>query len=577
MADRTASRWSDRGSAVVIAAIVMSALLVSVAMVVDLGVARQVRRSNQSAADLAALAAGEALGADPFPDGPSACADAVEYLKANLKSWPVGLTVPCGSLPATCTAATPPVSVTDGGTGGRYSISITYPVSDAAIADIGVSDPNALRRNDGTPCERISVELERSFDSMFAGVVGRDSFSVDAAAVVRQVQASDRRVPSLWLLDPTGCPALDISGGSSVTVGTATTPGLITIDSDASACSGNSFTINAGGAGSTGWAIPDGLRQPAEISLFAMERLQSDCSTGNLNACDPSDVANLTIYPQPKRRGSRATRAPVDHVYNCKASYPDYHGIEIDSCSGISQPHIDQLRAEVGTSGTPAGFNLWTDFYGCNNPATPPTGVDGNWHVDCASLKITSADVVFNGGNVIVDGGISLTGGSLSFNTSNPAASLPFGCQTTLIGCVDDSSAAAAWVYMRDGNLSLTGGALNLHRTVIYQHDGFFTVSGGSPPVWTSPIEGPFAGLAAWSEKSSGKFKINGGASMVLEGTFFIPEAAPMSISGGSPVVPQMAQFVSYRLAVSGGASLNLSPNPVLAIALPADAPLLIR
>ena len=136
---------------------------------------------------------------------------------------------------------------------------------------------------------------------------------------------------------------------------------------------------------------------------------------------------------------------------------------------------------------------------------------------------------------------------------------------------------AAAWAYLRDGDLKLTGGALTANRTVIHQDAGYFSVAGGSPPVWSAPTEGPFAGLAVWSELSSNKFQINGGASMQLEGTFFTPEAAPFTISGGAPVVPQQAQFVSYRLSVSGGASLPLSPNPANAVTLPADAPLLIR
>ena len=553
-------RRSDRGAILVVAGITLTALLTVVALVVDLGLVRTVRRSNQSVTDLAALSAGEALGTDPYPDGRAGCASALNYLEANLQV--ASLTVPCTSLPAICGSSTTPVTVT--GTTGDHVINITYPVSDAEIADDDVADPSNLRVHDGYPCERLKVSLTRTFGSVFAGIIGRDSFTVEASSVVRQVQSEDRRVPSLWLLDPVGCPALDVQGGSQVIVGNATVPGLLTVDSDGSACAGNSFTIDVGGAGSSVTAIPPTLVPPAEISLVAMDRLQTDCATGNLNACDPADIAGGLLDPQPIRRSYRATRAPVDHMFNCKSPYPDYHGIPIDSCTGTSAPYIDQLRTAVGAAGTPLGFNRWTDFYGCNNPVVPVGGVDGNWHIDCGTFRISSNVVVFNGGNMIVDGEIVLTGGSLTFNDANPTANLAPGCLTIVTGCLQESASTASWVVMRSGNLRLTGGGLVANHTMIYQDDGYFSIAGGSPPIWTAPTEGPFKALSVWSEKSSNKFTITGGASMELEGTFFTPEAAPMKISGGAPVVPLQAQFVSYRLVVSGGASITLSPNPNL-------------
>ena len=277
------------------------------------------------------------------------------------------------------------------------------------------------------------------------------------------------------------------------------------------------------------------------------------------------------------RRADRATRAPVDHRYNCKNSYPQFHGIDVDPCTSGTPAYIDQLRAAMGGIGTPAGFQRWTDTYDCNNPTVPAGGLSGNWHVDCSNFRISNADVQFNDGNVVFDGDISMTGGSLTLNAANPTPTVSSSCAAALVGCLDQSTATSAWVFMRDGDLSLTGGVLVANRTMIYQENGHFSIAGGSPPVWSAPTEGPFTGLAVWSEAATNKYKINGGASMQLEGVFFTPEASPFTISGGAPVVPQMAQFVSYQLAISGGASLTLSPNPTLAVVLPADAPLLIR
>ena len=60
-----------------------------------------------------------------------------------------------------------------------------------------------------------------------------------------------------------------------------------------------------------------------------------------------------------------------------------------------------------------------------------------------------------------------------------------------------------------------------------------------------SPIEGPLASLALWSEQSSNKFQMNGGAGVQLSGAFFTPEATPFSLAGGGNWRQLNAQFVS--------------------------------
>jgi len=134
-------------------------------------------------------------------------------------------------------------------------------------------------------------------------------------------------------------------------------------------------------------------------------------------------------------------------------------------------------------------------------------------------------------------------------------------------------------VYQRSGDLSLTGGDITATNTMFYQATGYFEITGGTPPNWTAPTEGPFKGLAIWSEANSSRYKIAGGASMILKGTFFTPYADPMTISGGSPVTPIEAQFISRKLVVNGngGANLDLTPDPTTGLFLPPDPPLLIR
>ena len=582
MPDRAqVSEPRDRGAVLVIVGAALVGLMTIAAIVVDLGLARSARSQTQSIVDLSALAAGGELAADPSPNIAAACADAVTYLRANANGAPSGLTVDCTLLPATCNTSTLPVTVTDAGTGGDYQVSITYPVTDASIADSRVVHASGLRVADGEQCERMRVDVTRSFDSVFAGIIGRSNLTARASAVVHQTPAVKNRPPNLWLLDPTGCDVLSVQGGSTVEVGSATIGGLITIDSDASTCTGNSFTIDAGGTGTQIRAIPNSTDPPGQIHLHAMDLGQATCVPGDPHACDPGDVSGGLITPQPIRRPERAGRAPIDHTYNCRSplvGYPDYHGIPVAPCTGApGTDYIDQLRLAVGPSGSAGGFQRWTDTYSCNNP-TVPAPLLGNWWVDCSSFKLTSNAVVFAGGNVVFDGDIDMTGGALTFNTANPQLTLPASCLAIITGCHTQSSADAAWVYLRSGgDIQMTGGVLTAMATMIYLDSGYFSVAGGAPPVWQAPTEGPFSGLAVWAELSSNKFQINGGASMDLRGTFFTPEAKPMSISGGAPVNPQQAQFVSYRLAVSGGASLRLEPNLLNQISIPETTPILIR
>jgi hypothetical protein len=64
---------------------------------------------------------------------------------------------------------------------------------------------------------------------------------------------------------------------------------------------------------------------------------------------------------------------------------------------------------------------------------------------------------------------------------------------------------------------------------------------------------------------------------MELTGIFFLPEAVPFTLNGGSPLLPQQAQFISFRAAIAGGAILTLAPLEIDPIIIPPPAPLLIR
>lgn len=587
-----ASQRSERGAVLVIAALLLTALMAVAAIVVDLGNMRGMRSANQTAVDFAALAAGEALSHPEGPDAQTACVDAVRYLRLNADGLE-DLDIDCAQLPSVCIDPNPFVEATDpeqvSDSTDDYDVIITYPVAKELISD--PSTTGGARITDGTRCERMMVEVEQRSSTYFAGVIGWDEVTTRARAVVRQIPERADQVPSLWLLDPYGCDVLTVQGGAQVTAGVPGFGGLISLDSDGmgtqggTGCGGNSFTVDVGGSGSLLEAFPTDVYPPGRITLYAMWPGQDGCGDpdGNVYACDPSDVANDTLQPEPTRRPRRATRAPVDHQFNCRTddtpitSYPDYHGLPIEQCAGGSGDYIDQLRRGVGETGAPAGFN--TLGGGDCSGRSEPLVLDGNWFVDCSNFRVDSgSDVTFNGGNVIFDGGIQMNGGTLTFNSANPNENLSEECLSQITWCLDESSAQAAWVYLRSGDIVLTGGSgLVINQTAVYQHDGHFRIAGGSPPIWSAPTEGPFTSLSVWSEQESSRYNINGGASMELTGIFFTPEARPFSLSGGAPLLPQQAQFISYRAAIAGGAILTLAPLEIDPVVIPPPEALLIR
>ena len=139
---------------------------------------------------------------------------------------------------------------------------------------------------------------------------------------------------------------------------------------------------------------------------------QVRCDDGNPAACEQVDVDAGMLTPQPTRRYQRATHATVDHRFNCRATYPDYHGVPIEGCpdAGTRPAYIDDLRAAIGSSGAPAGFQRWRASYGCNDP-TVPASLPGNWWIDCPTFRISeNANINFSGGNIVFDGDVSMTG-----------------------------------------------------------------------------------------------------------------------------------------------------------------------
>ena len=594
----------ERGAFIVLWALLITALLIMVAIVIDLGNARSVRRSDQSVADFSALAAGDNLALAPA----TACADAFGYVKGNLADLPTsGVTSPCnvlapsgGAFPTSCGNSTTPQDFVAAGT-APYTITFRYPVSANDIIDSRFSG-GAGAADGSNQCQRFKVTIAKAQHSLFAGIVNQFARTTQASAVMRAVPGHGTRTPSLWLLDPENCPALTSAGGSTINVGQAASPGpaiagLITIDSDGQGSGCNATTLSVSGSGNQIYALPttavvdgSGNTLQGAIDLYALPTGASTCQSP---ACNPGDVNAQRVLPQPVPSPQRATRAPIDWTFNCKSDadgnnnatsiYPVYHssatlpgGVFIDDCanSPMLPPYIDNLRSAIGTSGSPSGFSLYT---GSCNPSGTVALPAGSYFINCNTFSIGNGTNFSITGDAVFAGDIKMTGGSLTVNSASNPGALPSGgspeCRgaydstgaMTLVpavtGCTSFSSPGAAYVYMRGGDLTMTGGVLTLYHTMLYQNSGAVKVTGGSPPQWTAPTEGPFNKLSLWSEVGT-DYTINGGGSLTMEGIYFAPEANPFKLTGGGDFPSLDAQFIARTLQVGGGSTLNLVPNP---------------
>lgn len=639
----------DRGATLILSAVFMVVVVIIAAIVIDLGHERMMRRSAQSVADMAALAGSQTLSQPEGPMPVEACQEALEYLKLNISHLPASAAMPCTSIDdglpvsadgaVSCTEDTPRRTITDGGTARPYVLTISWPIPDADIADDRVSDPRGLREFDGREpddqCDRFAVDVQIEQSRFFSRFLSDGDLSGSAEAVARRLPYSDVRIPNLWLLEPYECDVLKVSGTTTrLRVGDLDTSGLITADSDGSACRNNTYVIDTEGGAQVD-AIPNleppgnpnELDPPGEISLYAMRSGQlgcvSDPATGNVNACNPASVAGGSgvpgIDPEPQRRPTRATRAPVDWTYNCKEGYPEYHDITIVDCAeGSSRPpYVDLLHEWVSSNVTsasqPGGWTRYGDDPGepCNLGNNADAVLSGNVVVDCKPLRLSSTGVfAVTGGNVVFRHGVVMTGGTLVVNRSvqvdgagkvlrdasgkptvGPSTAptdLPASeCSTGagfLTSCFKHAAATAAWMYQVEGNFDMRGGAVRLSDVTFVQEvpstgtNDLRASSAGVDVAWSAPSGGPFRGLALWSESSSTAYGIGGsGATIDLEGVFFTPEAYPFTLTGGSSLQPQAAQFVSRTLKVTGGGTLALRPLGAPLVELPPPASVLIR
>jgi hypothetical protein len=593
-------RAGEDGVYAVLFVVLLGVFIMAGALAVDMGQLYFMRHATQSVADMAATAGGMDLEPTDFeaegtPQG--ACVAAWEYAVTNLPDASNNAPDPCASMPSSGLSCDPTSPNTVTGTTGPYTIDVTWPVPDGDPR-MATHDTDVI---DGTACQRIGVTIQRDNDLLLGGFAGGGNQIVVGRSAVARAQASLNQgdLVALVVLERTECGALTTSGQGNVTVqatqvqdsngNNVYVPGAITVDSDGTdtkSCNNvPRYTIaaNTQGLGSS-WIIAENTPDGAPGVL-----LSHAASVNPARAVDPADCGpNGTptnvdpVQPCPVG-GNRITRAPIDHRYNCLASYPS---LGIVGCPDASSggDYIDQLRDDYegfANSPVPSGLSVYpTDYNGTTptnpcvfNSATTVTLPAGDWFINCPNtggsgntpgFRMSNAGAVFQAGP-----------GQIVF-----AGALDLGSGTFTIG----DSMRQSIVYVRPydasrgGDIEQNDASVTLQNTFVYLQDGVFTAGGNSGPIlWIAPDDDNFRfdDLALWSE-SSNTHRIGGQGNLELEGTFFMPNAQ-FIYSGQGAQQQARAQFISLKLEFGGQGNLVMKPDPERTTAVSITGVTLIR
>ncbi len=575
---------NESGVTMIIVAAGFAVLMAISAFVVDLGMVRLHRSEARTVVDAAATAASLDVGEG---NGLSGCNTATGYVQLNLGKTFTG--IDCTTLTTSCTSTS--AATTTSAADGDWKLTITYPVPDGhtlmTSSAIGATT-QAVVYTDGLRCERIGVELQTTHQSLFAGVLGLEEqvTAVHAVAVTRASSNADTAV-NLVILERYDCDALVVEGsGNSVGgiyVDVVVNPdgslsqGYATIDSDATGAGcGGDGVLDTDGANSIIRADgPAGCSQqvgthigPGGASVGEGCGIIQVLAPGTPGCNPPACTTSGTVLPDPTALGRRVTRAPIDHRYNCKASYSFAPGWGIRSCPTAPNPHIDDLVTALGGSGAPPGYKVWQGLgHKCEIEGPPGTviPVNGDVYVDCDPF-IVRRGVHFTGGNVVFAGDVIVEAlGTLAINGENGGNPFTPGLDEVV-------------VVLRDGILRKAGTASFIaHHSMIYMSStSQLLMEGGAGALtWTAPLVGDFTSLALWSE-SAIDHDLAGNAFLALEGVFFTP-LATMIYRGNGVQFQIKAQFVSRKLRVVGQGVLIVRPNYDSVVLIPDDIIALIR
>lgn len=551
----------DRGVILIVVAVAMVALLIVVAMTIDLGSRRSNRRTDQAVADLAALAAGSFLAGNGGPtveaNARFGCKAAAHSAIMNVPGFAPSQAIDttCAAFPTnaatSCSETTTPIDAVF--SDARYELTVRFPVPDSELSDARFTGGSGS--NDGTnQCQRIRATFSETNPTSFARVIGVNLQYTVATAVVRaSPQQLGKGVAALLLLERLGCGTLQNSGQAAVVVKapTATNPGVIQSDSAGQVppCSSNDAD-NAGAKVIYGPQLPasagSGPSIVAENSADGSPGILGMYSLGLFPPGRGAAVYPLGLSHAPTK-SSITSRQPVDDKYNGASA-------QITNLHTAAYPMTNWSSATA----TAAGYAIVNECDGSGIPLATLTAP--KVFVNCDTFNVNTAALILpNASHFIVRGNIDIgNGGVLSL----PAVKHFYvrGCHYA--GC---SSGSARMALRVQGKLIVNSGE-TVNATPDPYVDGTKCSArrgpgaGGSTTNWTTLVT--FGGDVSITGQARlcqtvlymGRNTPTYSRSAVIT-TSVAPENYP-SLAGCSPTLPCPKDGVdtAWSFVVSGGA-----------------------
>lgn len=495
---------SERGAVLITVALLVTALFLIAALVIDLSVVRQNRQSDKSATDFAAAAGIRGMddGSGQIDTWGGICT-ALDYLKANRPELSSLTAVDASDNPITPDPCIAPlteycvnspadwreyVGLADGGD-IRVTIAGGYDLSASGFSE----DADAYAGDEGDdPCEHLAVIIDQRQDPFFGDVAGSVGWETTMRSVARlDVGTQGGSTAALVVLERTACKALEIEGSNaSISVlGNVDRPGIIHADSDGSTCSGSEriLSVAAGVATPSIKALmaetPSGGEQPGIITSVALTGDPPSGTESSLVASNPPTkvCAQVTASDCTGSTGGLPTendfvgRAPADdryltHIRTLRDAAQDDFDLSASqaiaafgSANVFSDSHPDAANRCDQLPEAPTAItltNVWTDCTNVGERDRTFTGM--GTVVIAAALTNDNFALAFNNpARLYIEGTINQSGGNILINHGGESSctarySSEFGARTKMVV---------------GGSLITSGGTLRMCQTTVLMSD----------------------------------------------------------------------------------------------------------
>ena len=505
---------------------------------------------------------------------------------------------------------------------------------DAARGDTGAAD-----RGSCDNLAVILTEREEATFSKVGGAEATN-VRVRSVGRLNAVESVDF-VAALQLLERHDCDVLTTGGANTRVIAQpyGTYPGTIQIDSDgtgscpspilnAQATSGGPSVLACSVNSTNTDCDPGTGTRPSRIGIYA-KNFNKPASI--ISSSYPSTYGDTAAVASPRtgrkftdqryRTNVAALDAEVKGMLpSVSALPPGCTSVNIltSTCNGsngltwLVVSDCGSLSTFFGTVlGRTAAQNIW---FRCDLNVTTPLALTAanSFIVVTGQLAVNSTFTITDPRKVFIGGrstgnkiGLDLTGsGVLNVNTGGASAcsartapghpnKLVVGHGSVKVGSGFTARMCQTFTYLASGydKVPATNGT-NPCTDPCSTYSGTIDVTSGGAVDLSAPNEitgrlpsadelattNQFEDLGLWVEAGGGTNGLTGGAATRLRGVFFLPNADPFTLAGGGSLPIELsAQFVSTTLKVTGGATVNLVPNPEDSIPVAVPMTLLVR